>query len=148
MQPVENGDRKRAGKQSLSWHVWETPPCVFQWHSLGNWLSDTTYAMRVAHGATIKKKTESTSAWLAVCSLLKREKNEYNCVRQNLAVSPSCNLSLCNLSGACDCWCLSSRWNVLVSPMWWTERGRDVSSSLNQVCLSAQHNNTSSGRVL
>lgn len=55
MQPVENGDRKRAGKQSLSWHVCETPPCVFQWHSLGNWLSVTTYAMRVAHGAPIKK---------------------------------------------------------------------------------------------
>ncbi len=75
MQPVENGDRKRAGKQSLSWHVCETPPCVFQWHCLENWLSDTTYAMRVAHGATIKKqKQNQLLAWLAVCSLLKREK--------------------------------------------------------------------------
>lgn len=77
MQHVENGDRKTAGKQSLSWHVCETPPCVFLWLSFGNWLCVTTYAIRVAHGAMRKKKktTESSSgmAW-SEQSLEKRKK--------------------------------------------------------------------------
>lgn len=112
---MEKTDRKRAGKQSLSWYVCKTTPCVFQRHSLENWLCVTTYALQGPHGA---KKNSHPLAWLAVSSLLKRKKN-----RNIIASYKSYHSALLPLTpqSVRSLWCLSSRWNVLVSPMWWTE---------------------------
>lgn len=64
------------------------------------------------------KKNSHPLAWLAVSSLLKRKKN-----RNIIASYKSYHSALLPLTpqSVRSLWCLSSRWNVLVSPMWWTE---------------------------
>lgn len=108
IQHVENGDRKTAGKQSLSWHVFETPPCVFQWHSLGNWLCVTTCAMQVAHGATIKKNNTEASSGMACSeqSLEKRKKQNIIACDKILPFHPpaTSHSTICPERATADAW--------------------------------------------
>lgn len=96
------------------------PPCVFLWHSLGNWLCVTTYAMQVAHGATIKKNNTEVSSGMACSeqSLEKRKKQNIIACDKILPFHPpaTSHSTICPERATADAW-------VAGGMFWWAPCG-------------------------